>query len=214
MEKLKICEIFKSIQGESTFVGKPCIFIRLVGCNLRCNYCDTTYAYEGGNELSIEAILAQVRTLNCSLVEITGGEPLLQAEVLPLITALHQENYTILMETNGSLPLPPRPRFFRAIMDVKCPGSGESQHHYYENFRQLQKGDEIKFVVSSTEDIEWAFDLIRSYDLTNHAEVLLSPVFNRMPFQLLAQKVADSGLNIRMQLQLHKLIWDPQTQGV
>lgn len=213
-QKLIINEIFKSLQGESTYAGLPCIFVRLTGCNLRCNYCDTTYSYTEGKEMSFESILHEINNLQCNLIEFTGGEPLLQPQVLSLINHLAAAGKTILMETNGSLPLPIQPRAFHAILDVKCPDSGMSSRICHENLTNLQLGDEIKFVVSSEHDIDWAIQCVERYHLTDKNTVLFSPVFNKISPQTIADKILKSNLPIRLQLQMHKIIWDPSQRGV
>lgn len=213
-QKLIINEIFKSLQGESTYAGLPCIFVRLTGCNLRCNYCDTTYSYTEGQEKSFATILHEIENLRGNLIEFTGGEPLLQPQVLSLIDHLAAEGKTILMETNGSLPLPPQPRTFHAILDVKCPDSGMSSQICFENLTNLQPGDEIKFVVSSEHDIDWAIQCVQQYRLTENNTVLFSPVFNKISPQVIADKILKSELPIRLQLQMHKIIWDPAQRGV
>lgn len=212
---LNLCEIFKSVQGESTHAGRPCIFVRLTGCNLRCAYCDTAYAYQGDKQASVAEVIDLVDGLGSGIVEITGGEPLLQLpEVLELASQLRTQGRTVLVETNGSIPLPPRPRPFHAILDVKCPGSGESERVCWENLNRLQPGDEVKFVVAGQEDFDWAVGVIRNYHLDRKATVLFSPVFGQCPLADLAAWVANSGLDVRMQLQLHKVVWHPDTRGV
>ncbi len=212
---LNVCEIFKSIQGESTHAGRPCIFVRLSGCNLRCSYCDTAYAYAGGTEMSEAAILAQVAEFGPGLVEVTGGEPLLQAAgTVSLCTALRRLGRLVLVETNGSLPLPPRPRPFHAILDVKCPSSGASAQVCWDNLRFLQAGDEMKFVVGDQADFAWGLEIVRRFELDRQAAVLFSPVFGKLDPATLASWVTSCGLNVRMQLQLHKCVWPATARGV
>jgi 7-carboxy-7-deazaguanine synthase len=191
------------------------VFVRLAGCNLRCAYCDTTYAYAGGTEMSEAAVLARVAELGPGLVEVTGGEPLLQEPgLLQLCTALRRAGRLVLVETNGSLPLPPRPRPFHAILDVKCPASGESARICWDNLRFLQAGDEVKFVISNQADFDWAVEVVRTFRLEPQAAILFSPVFGQLEPQDLASWVTTCGLDVRMQLQLHKCIWPLNARGV
>lgn len=212
---LKISEIFCSIQGESTYSGLPCIFIRLAGCNLRCDYCDSTYSYESDIEFSVADIISKIRGYNpLKLVEITGGEPLLQSEVYQLFELLHQDGFTILIESNGSISLRDVPEHIIKIVDVKCPGSGEDDSFLLENLEFIHKEkDEIKFVLSDNFDYNWAKDFITKYKLNDY-EILFSAVSDRLDQQDLAQWIVEDGLSVRMQLQLHKVIWDKDKRGV
>jgi 7-carboxy-7-deazaguanine synthase len=212
---LKISEIFCSIQGESTYSGLPCIFIRLAGCNLRCDYCDTTYSYESDIEFSVADIISKVKDYDpVKLVEITGGEPLLQSEVYQLFELLHQDGFTILIESNGSISLRDVPEYIIKIVDVKCPGSGEKDSFLLENLEFIhKKKDEIKFVLSDNFDYNWAKDFITKYKLNDY-EILFSAVSDRLDQQDLAQWIVEDGLSVRMQLQLHKVIWDKDKRGV
>ena len=212
---LSISEIFCSIQGESTYAGLPCIFIRLAGCNLRCDYCDTTYSYESGINLSIDDIITKVKEYDpVKLVEITGGEPLLQPEVYQLINSLNENEYTILLETNGSISLKNIPEYVIKIVDVKCPGSGEENSFLIENLEYINKEiDEIKFVLSNNFDYNWAKDFVIKYKL-NDFEILFSPVSEKLEPQDLAKWIIKDKLPVRMQLQLHKIIWDKDKRGV
>jgi 7-carboxy-7-deazaguanine synthase len=208
---MKINDIFKSIQGESTASGLPCAFVRLSGCNLRCSYCDTTSAYEEGEDLTVEDILTEVQALVCPLVEITGGEPLLQQEVSTLITKLLEKNYSVLLETNGSRDIGQvDPRVIR-IMDIKCPDSGMSGRMDWENIARLRENDEVKFVLSSRNDYLWAKAIISQYDLENKVTVLISPALGRLEPGTLAAWIIDDGLRVRLQLQLQKYIWPSGT---
>lgn len=211
---LKINEIFYSIQGESLQSGKPCIFIRLTYCNLRCSYCDTEYAFFEGNEMSISEILQNVKQYPCKLVEITGGEPLIQKNVLILMRLLCDQGYDVMIETAGHLDISVIDRRVKRIMDIKCPSSGESTKNRWSNIQHLQQTDEVKFVVGSDDDLEWARNIIDTYDLCNRCPVLFSPVFNKMNYRRLAEWVLRSQLPVRMQIQLHKLIWEPDRRGV
>ena len=212
---LNISEIFCSIQGESTYTGLPCIFIRFAGCNLRCDYCDTTYSYESEINLSINDIITKVKEYDpVKLVEISGGEPLLQSEVYQLFESLHNNRYTILLETNGSISLKNVPEYVIKIVDVKCPGSGEKESFLIKNLEYINKEkDEIKFVFSDNFDYNWAKDFIMKYQL-NEYEILFSPVPEKLNPQVLAKWIIEDKLPVRIQLQLHKIIWDKDKRGV
>ncbi|MDP2899328.1 MAG: radical SAM protein [bacterium] len=211
---LKVNEIFKSIQGESWFAGLPCVFIRLTGCNLRCTYCDTAYAYEEGNELPVEEILERVASYNCPMVEITGGEPLLQEETPRLATALLQKARAVLVETNGTLDIDVLPKGIVRIMDVKCPDSGESGKMLWGNMDRLVKTDEVKFVLQSRRDYEWAKAIVADYQLLRRCMVLFSPAFGVLEPRVLAGWILEDNLSVRLNLQLHKYIWRPEERGV
>jgi 7-carboxy-7-deazaguanine synthase len=202
---LNICEIFYSLQGESTYSGLPCIFIRLSGCNLRCSWCDTTYAWSNGKEMSFEQILQEIRKYPCSLVEITGGEPLLQKRTIELMEVLHQEKYRILLETNGTQYLQNVPDYVVKIVDVKCPGSGFGESFLTENLNFLLPVDEIKFVLASREDYMFALNFIRNNALEDRI-LLFSPVIGHLAPETLAQWMLKDGVPAHLQLQLHKLL--------
>jgi 7-carboxy-7-deazaguanine synthase len=211
---LKIIEIFYSIQGESTFAGLPCIFVRLYGCNINCTYCDTIYNESESFALSLEEILKQIKTLPGKLVEITGGEPLLQNEVYSLIEKLTADNYTILLETNGTQSFRNLPSTVHKITDVKCPGSGFPDSFNLDNLNYLNvKQDEIKFVIKDRIDFEFALDFICKHQLEEHT-IIFSSVFTELEPKTLAEWILETGKNIRMQLQMHKYIWDPNQKGV
>jgi 7-carboxy-7-deazaguanine synthase len=212
--ELLIHEIYRSLQGESTFAGLPCVFVRTTGCSLRCRWCDTPHAFTQGTRLTRAAVLAQVLALDCPLVEITGGEPLDQPEVLPLMTALCDAGRTVLLETAGAHDLTGIDRRVRVVMDLKCPDSGESARNRWENLDLLKPGDEIKFVIASRGDWEWAEAATRTHRLAERFAVLVSAAFGRVGLPELAEWVLASGLNVRMQLQMHKFIWDPLARGV
>jgi 7-carboxy-7-deazaguanine synthase len=220
--QLLIHEIYKSIQGESTFAGLPCVFVRLAVCDSRCVWCDTPHAFTQGKPLAVDQVLDQVMEYHCSLVEITGGEPLLQMEVFPLMSRLADRGLTVLLETSGAHDLGPVDPRVHIIMDLKCPDSGESASNRWPNLDLLKPTDEIKFVVASRRDFDWTIQAIRDYDLDRRFTLLLSPVFSLPPNNPgpaiqpseLAQWLLESGLQARLQLQLHKLIWDPQARGV
>ncbi|MBA4417662.1 MAG: 7-carboxy-7-deazaguanine synthase [Syntrophus sp. (in: bacteria)] len=211
---LRINEIFKSIQGESTYVGLPCVFIRMTGCNLRCIYCDTAYAYEEGQDWTIDQILQYIKQFNCNIVEITGGEPLIQAETLPLIRELSDRGYKVLIETNGTRDISPIDQRATIIMDIKCPESGVSRENRWPNISHLKDTDEVKFVIGSRRDYTWALSKINRFSLDTRCTVLFSPAYGSLSPQVLAEWILKDNLNVRFQLQLHKYIWDPGKRGV
>lgn len=212
---LKINEIFFSIQGESTNAGLPCVFIRLTYCNLRCVYCDTEYAFYEGKDISIDDIMVEVEKYNCKLVEVTGGEPLVQENVHELMKRLCDKGYTVMIETGGSLPIEIIDKRVKVIMDLKTPYSKMEFKNRYENINHLKPVDEVKFVVGSRDDYEWTKDIISKYDLTSKVEqVLISPVFGEVENIDLANWILQDNLNVRFQLQMHKYIWHPETRGV
>ena len=205
---MKISEIFKSIQGETSYAGIPCVFVRFSGCNLRCSYCDTAYAYSGGEEISAARIMEKVRGLGARLVTLTGGEPLLQKEeACALAESLLAEGYTVLLETNGSLPVSGVPDGVVKIMDIKCPSSGMSDKNLWDNIRFIGADDEIKFVLCSVSDYEWAKEIMREFSLVGRCGVLFSPVAGVMAPGEIADRMLKDGVNARLQLQLHKLLW-------
>ncbi len=210
---LKVNEIFYSIQGESSFAGYPCVFIRLTGCNIRCSYCDTRYAYDEGKEMSIDSILHQMKEYNCNRVEITGGEPLLQEKTADLSRKLLDQNYRVWIETNGTKNIDVLPDGVTRIVDVKCTGSGEKDKMYWQNLSRLKYRDEVKFVLASREDYDEAKQVIQKYDLIGRAQVLLSPADGRLQISDLADWMLSDGLDVRLQPQLHKIIWPEETRG-
>ena len=211
---MKVNELFYSIQGESTRAGHPCIFVRLTGCNLRCTWCDTAYAFHEGEEMTANEILERVKGYPCRMVEFTGGEPLLQLEVHPLITQLLDEGYRVLIETGGSLDIREADPRATIIMDIKCPGSGMSDRMRWENIQALTSKDEVKFVIKDRQDFEWAVGVIRRHELTGRCAVLLAPTFEELEPRQLAQWILEEGLKVQLQIQIHKYIWDPQMRGV
>jgi len=211
---MRITEIFFSIQGESTYAGLPCVFVRFTGCPLRCSWCDTAYAFYEGTERSLESILNEVEHYDCRLVEITGGEPLAQGEAHGLITALADRGYTVLIETSGAIDLAPVDPRAILIMDLKCPGSGMEERNRWSNLSLLKPHDEVKFVIKDRADYDWAVGIIRRYSLSDRLRVLLSPVFGELEPQALADWILADRLRVRFQLQVHKLIWDPAMRGV
>ena len=212
--QLLVHEIYRSIQGESTYAGLPCVFVRTTACDLRCTWCDTPHAFTQGTPYTLNAVLAKVAELETPLVEITGGEPLLQAETLPLMTRLADAGHTVLLETSGARDISAVDRRVHVIMDLKCPDSGESDANLWSNLDHLKPTDEIKFVIASAGDFRWAERTIRDHRLADRFAVLVSPVFGNVVLRELAEWVLASGLNVRMQLQLHKQIWEPDARGV
>ncbi len=212
---LKVNEIFYSIQGESSRSGYPSVFIRLTGCNLRCSYCDTTYAYEDGEEMAIDRILEEIKKFNCRLVEVTGGEPLLQADTPVLVRKLLDDGYTVMLETNGSLDIGKIDGRCIKIIDVKCPSSGEQEKILFSNFGKMNKNDELKFVIETREDYNYAKDQLSRDDMiTLPGNIHFSPVFGKLSPQTLSAWILEDNLNARMTLQLHKLIWPDKDRGV
>ena len=213
---LRVTEIFRSIQGESTHAGRPCTFVRLTGCPMRCVWCDSEYTFTGGEYVSIEDVLKQVRALGCRLVEVTGGEPLAQREAFTLIERLCDENFEVLIETGGYFSTEGIDERARVILDVKCPGSGEEDRNHWRNLERLRSDrDEVKFVIASRADWDFGTDVIKRFELERRTlAVLISPAWGEINLQDLAEWVATSGLNLRMQLQLHKYVWGPEARGV
>ncbi len=211
---LLVHEIYRSVQGESTFAGLPCVFVRLTGCDSRCVWCDTPHAFTQGTVWTLDAVVEGVRAYQTSLVEITGGEPLVQPEVLPLMTRLADLGLTVLLETSGARDIAPVDRRVHIIMDLKCPDSGECAGNRWANLDVLKTTDEIKFVIASERDFAWTADTIRRHRLQERFTVLLSAVFGAVAPLELANWLLESGLQVRLQLQMHKYIWDPQARGV
>jgi len=211
---LTVCETFYSIQGESTFAGWPCFFIRLSGCNLRCSYCDTTYAYTEGRILSKEDILRQVEDCGSKIVEVTGGEPLLQTETVLLLNTLADRGYTVLLETNGSRSLRDVPQEVVKIMDLKCPASGMSAYMDFKNLRYLDLKDQVKFVIQDRSDYEWAREKMAKYHIPVYTQAVLSPVWQKMEAGTLAEWMLADRLPARIQIQLHKYLWPDRERMV
>lgn len=211
---LKINEIYESIQGESTLAGLPCTFIRLTYCNLRCSYCDTEYAFYEGKDMEFDEILARVKELGNNLVELTGGEPLVQKESLPLMKQLCDFGYAVMLETGGSLPIQDIDPRVKIIMDLKCPSSRMMKKNLYSNLEHIKPTDEIKFVIGSDEDYEWCKEQIEKYDLQNKCILLFSTVFSQYDPKRLVALILKDKLNVRFQLQMHKFIWKPEERGV
>jgi 7-carboxy-7-deazaguanine synthase len=211
---LTVNEIFHSIQGESTRAGLPCVFIRLTGCNLRCRWCDTAYAFHEGSSMSRPDILREVAAHGCRLVEVTGGEPLLQPEARDLMRDLVDAGYTVLLETGGSLPLDGIPDAVVRIVDVKCPGSGEATRNHWANLDSLRAHDEVKFVIADRADYEWARSQVTSRGLASRCAVLFSAVHGGLDAGTMAGWILADGLDVRVQIQLHKLLWPGVERGV
>ena len=212
---LKINEIYFSVQGESTNAGLPCVFVRLTGCNLRCTWCDTEYAFYEGKDYSIDNVIAKVGEYDCRLVEITGGEPLVQdKECRELMTKLCDKDYEVMLETGGSLTVEGIDARVKIVMDLKCPSSGMEKKNLYDNINFLKKTDELKFVIGSREDYEWTKKIIKNYNLEEKCELLLSVVFGKLEPLTLVEWMLKDKLKARFQLQMHKFIWQPDTKGV
>ena len=211
---IKINEIYLSVQGESTHTGLPCIFIRLTGCNLRCSWCDTAYAFHEGKNMSIDEILQKVENFGIHLVEITGGEPLMQDNVYTLMKRLIEKGYKVMLETGGSISLERVPKDVIKIMDLKCPGSGEQDKNNLDNLKLLAPHDEVKFVILDRKDYEWSRDIIKKYKINETAHILISPVFDKLELKEMVKWILEDQLPVRLQTQLHKIIWDKNTIGV
>ncbi len=213
--RMVITEIFKSIQGESTFAGLPCVFVRLTGCNLRCHWCDTAYAFHGGRKMTVDEVMERVHKLGCKLVEVTGGEPLLQEDVYPLTEQLLSEGYRVLVETSGERYVGRLPRAAIKVLDVKCPGSGEGGNFCVDNLGALERKDQVKFVIADEIDYRYTRNFMFQHDLRSRVnEIILSPVFGQLHPRQLAEWILRDGLEVRLGLQIHKFIWDPDTHGV
>ena len=211
---LRINEIFYSIQGESSLSGLPCIFIRLTYCNLRCTWCDTEYSFYEGKNMKIGEILTEIKKYNCKLVEVTGGEPLLQKESFKLMESFISCGYKVMLETGGSLSVKQVPKEVVKIIDFKCPFSEMNKKNLWSILDDMEDHDEIKFVIGNREDYEWAKNKIKKYNLTEKWIVLFSCVFNELSYGKLAKWILDDALNVKFQVQMHKHIWDPNTIGV
>ena len=213
---LRVTEIFRSIQGESTHAGRPCAFVRLTGCPMRCVWCDSEYTFSGGEHFTVDDIMSQVRGLNCNLVEVTGGEPLAQREAFVLIERLCAEGFEVLIETGGFVSTEAVDPLASIILDVKCPASGEAERNHWPNLERLRADkDEVKFVIMNFDDWKYALEIIERYDLDHRARaVLISPAWDTVDLKEMAEWISASGLNVRMQLQLHKYIWGPEVHGV
>ncbi len=211
---LLLHEIYRSVQGESAFAGLPCVFVRTAVCDLRCVWCDTPHAFNQGSVWTMDDVLAKVARFETKVVEVTGGEPLVQAEVLPLLSRLADAGHTVLLETSGGRAVAEVDRRVHIIMDLKCPDSGECDSNLWQNLDHLKPADEIKFVIASKRDFDWAVDIIRARSLDKRFQILVSPAFGLVQPLDLANWLLASGLEVRLQLQLHKYIWDPAARGV
>ncbi len=207
MTQLKIFEIFYSLQGESSRVGLPTIFIRLSGCPMRCHYCDTAYAFQGGSMMTVDEIIKTIKKYDTSYVTVTGGEPLAQKEVLSLLKVLADQNYEVSLETGGGLSIKEVDPRIKIILDIKTPESGEEKKNYWDNLNLIHSKDEIKFVLCSREDYDWAKKILNQYKLTEKCDVLFSPVYQKLNTTDLGNWILEDQLPVRMQIQLHKLLW-------
>ena len=216
IQVLRVTEIFHSIQGESTHAGRPCVFVRLTGCPMRCVWCDSEYTFTGGERMTMEEVLRRVGEFGCRLVEVTGGEPLAQKEAFELIRRLCDEGYEVLIETGGYVSTEGLDERAKVILDVKCPASGESERNHWPNLERLRRDrDEVKFVVADRADWDYAREIISRYDLEQRAHaVLISPVWGETDLPALAEWIKESGLEVRMQLQMHKQVWGAEARGV
>ena len=213
---LRVTEIFRSIQGESTHAGRPCTFVRLTGCPMRCTWCDSEYTFTGGEHLSIDEVMKQVGDFGCRLVEVTGGEPLAQREAFDLIKRLCDERYEVLIETGGYVSTEDLDPRANVILDVKCPASGEAERNHWPNLTRLRSDrDEVKFVVADRSDWDYVRKVVADYDLESRAgAILISPAWEQIDLPELANWIVTSGMKARMQLQMHKYIWGPDRHGV
>ena len=211
---LRITEIFHSIQGESSYAGQPCVFVRLTGCPLRCTWCDSEYTFSGGTDATIEDVLARVKAYGCKLVEVTGGEPLHQPEAFTLVARLCDAGYEVLVETSGAIDTAPLDRRARVILDIKCPGSGMLDRMHWPNVDRLTRRDEAKFVIKDRADYDWACGIVTRHGLASRCTVLFGPVFGDLDPKHLAEWILADRLPVRFQLQLHKYIWAPDMRGV
>ena len=212
--KLKVNEIYYSIQGESSYTGKPCIFIRLTYCNLRCSYCDSEYTFYEGFDMSINEILKDIKKYSCKLVEVTGGEPLFQKECISLLNELIKSGYKVLLETSGSLSIKNVPKKVINIIDFKCPSSKMMKKNLWENINYLKKKDEVKFVIEDANDYKWAKEKITQYKLLEKCNILMSPSYNQIKPEQITKWILNDNLDIRFQIQLHKEIWGNVERGV
>jgi len=211
---LKINEIYYSVQGESTHSGCPCIFIRLTYCNLRCSYCDTEYAFYDGKDMEITYIMSEIKQWDCNLVEVTGGEPLFQEECIDLLNELVNSNYEVMLETGGSLSISNVPKKVIKIVDFKCPSSKMVKKNLWSIVDDLQPHDEVKFVIGNRGDFDWAKDRITEYSLDKICTLLFSPTFGEIDPQQIVEWILADNLPVRMQMQMHKMIWSPEEKGV
>ena len=212
--KLKINEIFHSIQGESSYTGLPCIFIRLTYCNLRCSYCDTEYAFYEGSDMTIKEILNKIEKYPTNLVMVTGGEPLIQKGCIDLMNQLLKKNYEVMIETSGSLSLDKVPKNVIKIVDFKCPTSNMKDKNDWTIIKDINQEDEIKFVIGNRQDYDWSKEMIKEYNLNKICPILFSPVYDKINMEDLSKWILEDGIKVRLQIQLHKHIWDADKKGV
>ena len=212
--KLMINEIYHSIQGESSYTGEPCVFIRLTYCNLRCSYCDSEYTFHDGKELTIKEIMRKIKKYSCNLVEVTGGEPLFQKNCIILLEKLIEKKYEVLLETSGSLSIEDVPKKVVNIIDFKCPSSKMMKKNLWDNIKYIKTKDEVKFVIANKEDYNWAKEKITQYNLTKICSVLMSPAYEEIESKIIVEWILKDNLDVRFQIQLHKEIWDPEKKGV
>jgi 7-carboxy-7-deazaguanine synthase len=211
---LKVTEIYKSVQGESSYAGLPCTFIRMTGCPLRCRWCDTVYSFEGGEDATLETITKKVRELGVNLVELTGGEPLAQKGSYELANHLSQGGFKVLIETGGSETIEGLSPEVHVIMDIKCPGSKMDGRNLWSNIERLKQSDEVKFVIASHEDFDWAVSICKKHDLEKKCRLLFSPAFGLVQPKDLVEWLLESHIDARLNLQQHKYIWHPRAKGV
>lgn len=211
---MRVCEIFKSIQGETSYAGTPFMFVRTTGCNLRCSWCDTAYAYYEGEDYSIDEIMRILEKYDCRNVVVTGGEPLLQEDTPLLAEKLVNKGFKVFVETNGSINASGLHPDVIKILDIKCPGSGMAENIVWDNLKVLSSNDEVKFIVAGYDDYVWAKSVIKSFNLTAICTVLIAPVFSSLDPKQLAEWIINDNLGVRLQLQLHKYIWGPDVRGV
>ena len=214
MKKIKVNEIYYSIQGESSLSGLPCIFIRLTYCNLRCSYCDSEYSFYDGDDFTIPEILTKIKKYNCNLVEVTGGEPLVQSECINLLKESLKNNYDVMLETSGSLPINLVPKKVKKIIDFKCPSSNMENKNLWKIVDDISSLDEVKFVIGNYSDFKWAQNKIEQYKIEEKCDILFSCVFGELEYKLLTKWILDSNIKCRFQLQMHKHIWGEETKGV
>ena len=212
--KLKINEIYHSIQGESTFTGLPCIFIRLTYCNLRCSYCDSEYTFYEGYDMTIKEIMNKIKNYSSNLVLVTGGEPLFQKNCIELLNTLINKKYNVLLETSGSLTIKDVPKEVINIIDFKCPSSKMEKKNLWDNINYLKPTDEVKFVIETKDDYEWSKNIIKKYKISDLCTVLLSPSYNKISPKIIVDWILTDNLNVRFQLQIHKEIWKEDKRGV
>ena len=214
MKKLKVNEIYYSIQGESSLSCLPCIFIRLTYCNLRCTYCDSEHSFYEGNDFTIPEILNKIKEYDCNLVEVTGGEPLLQNNCINLLEELIKSGYNVMLETSGSLSIKNVPANVKKIIDFKCPSSGMEKKNLWEIIDDIDSNDEIKFVIGNKEDFDWSINKIKKYNMEDKCSILFSSIFGKIEYKTVVQWILNSKIHARFQLQIHKHIWEEETRGV